>query len=96
MPFDFGYIVDDEESETSFGHKSSSDGDQVTGQYRVLLPDGRTQIVTYTADKENGFQAEVTYEGEAKPWVPPTDDDDDSDEDVYSYQPPSSAYSAPQ
>jgi len=30
----------------------------------VILPDSRTQIVTYTAD-ENGYVADVKYEGEA-------------------------------
>merc|ERR1719378_790518 len=42
----------------------------VKGEYRVELPDGRTQIVTYSADHDNGFVADVKYEGEAHPYVP--------------------------
>jgi len=37
--------VDDELSANHFGQSESSDGTRVTGEYRVLLPDGRTQIV---------------------------------------------------
>ena len=70
MPFDFGYAVQDEYTGNDFGHNSNSDGKVTSGEYRVLLPDGRTQIVTYTADHYNGFQAEVTYEGEARPYEP--------------------------
>jgi hypothetical protein len=28
------------------------------------MPDGRTQIVRYTADWKNGFRSHITYEGQ--------------------------------
>ncbi|XP_065345642.1 cuticle protein 7-like [Cloeon dipterum] len=65
MPFDFNYAVKDDYYGTDFAHNAVSDGDVVRGEYRVLLPDGRTQIVRYTADWKNGYNAEVTYEGTA-------------------------------
>ena len=37
-----------------------------SGSYRVNLPDGRVQTVTYTADHYGGFVADVKYEGEAQ------------------------------
>ena len=46
---------------------SNNDWIFVVGQYRVELPDGRVQIVSYHADHENGFIADVRYEGEAHP-----------------------------
>ncbi|XP_068248806.1 cuticle protein 7-like [Palaemon carinicauda] len=89
MPFDFEYAVRDDYKGLDFDHDSNSDGKVVNGQYRVLLPDGRTQIVTYTADHHNGYQAEVTYEGEAQypqpqPYNP-----------APSYSAPAPSYSAP-
>ena len=65
-PFNFSYQVKDAPTYTDFKHEANSDGKRVTGEYSVLLPDGRNQIVTYTAD-ENGYNAKVNYEGEAKP-----------------------------
>lgn len=62
MPYRFNYQVKDDESKNDYGHQANSDGRVVTGSYRVLLPDGRTQIVTYRAD-ENGYVADVKYEG---------------------------------
>ena len=60
MPYGFEYDVNDGH-ENNFGHWQQSDGQVTTGSYRVQLPDGRTQIVTYRAD-ENGYNAQVTYD----------------------------------
>merc|ERR1719347_1472577 len=71
MPYNYNWAVADPEQGLDFGHSTDSDGAVVKGEYRVLLPDGRTQIVRYTADHDSGYVAEVTYEGEARPYVPP-------------------------
>ena len=61
--YNFEYAVSDSYT-NNFGHSESRDGYKTSGSYRVVLPDSRTQIVTYTAD-ENGYVADVKYEGEA-------------------------------
>ena len=38
---------------------------QVKGEYRVALPDGRVQIVSYTAD-EHGYRPHIRYEAAEK------------------------------
>ena len=65
MPYEFAWAVKDEPTKNDYAHEAKSDGKVVTGSYRVLLPDGRTQIVSYRAD-ENGYVADVKYEGEAQ------------------------------
>lgn len=59
MPFNFQYAVNDVETANDYTHNAVSDGDVTRGEYRVHLPDGRTQIVKYTADWKNGYNAEV-------------------------------------
>ncbi|KZS21712.1 pro-resilin [Daphnia magna] len=65
MPYNFGYTVKDDPTYNNFAHQETADTKAVTGSYRVALPDGRTQIVSYKAD-EYGYVADVKYEGEAK------------------------------
>lgn len=60
MPFDFAYAVSDPATANQQSHKATSDGDVTRGEYRVALPDGRTQVVRYTADWKNGYNAEVS------------------------------------
>merc|ERR1712212_369171 len=73
-PFAYQYGgVDAQGLESSKVENQGEDG-VVRGEYRVQLPDGRTQIVSYTADEVHGYQAEVRYEGEAHPEVPQPND----------------------
>ena len=67
--YNFGYQVFDVDSYSNYGHKEAREGYVTSGEYRVALPDGRTQVVRYTAD-ENGYRADVSYEGEAQ-YPPP-------------------------
>lgn len=54
--------MNDPENGVEFGHQESRDGDVATGEYNVLLPDGRKQIVQYQADTE-GYKPKISYEG---------------------------------
>ncbi|XP_076059559.1 pro-resilin-like [Oratosquilla oratoria] len=86
--YDFDWAVNDAASNNDFGHQESRDGDFTQGSYYVLLPDGRTQRVTYNVDGDSGFVAEVTYEGEARPSYGPAP----SPQPSYAPPPPSPAY----
>ncbi|XP_057365434.1 mucin-5AC-like [Daphnia carinata] len=79
QPYSFNWAVYDGYG-NDYAHSESSDSKVTTGSYRVLLPDGRVQIVTYK-DDGYGYIADVKYEGEAKYPAP----------SAYSTQ----AYSAP-
>ncbi|XP_046463054.1 cuticle protein 8-like isoform X10 [Daphnia pulex] len=65
-PYNFNWAVKDDYAYNNFGQHESSDGyGHVSGSYHTLLPDGRTQIVTYKAD-DYGYVADVKYDGYAK------------------------------
>ena len=49
------------ENANTHTHEQKSDGKTVSGSYRVDLPDGRIQVVSYIAD-EKGYRAVVRYE----------------------------------
>ncbi|XP_040564842.1 cuticle protein 18.6 [Lepeophtheirus salmonis] len=75
-PYAYNYQVRDEETFTSFDKEEQQDSTGfVSGSYKVSLPDGRIQTVTYTADAIHGFEAEVTYEGEAQYPPEPTEEE---------------------
>lgn len=61
MSYDFAYSVRDDETGAAFGHMEQRTGNTTHGEYRVSLPDGRVQVVSYVAD-EQGYQAKVSYE----------------------------------
>ena len=63
MQYQYG-VNDAGYSNSVFSQSEQRDGANAGGEYRVNLPDGRVQIVTYTAGPE-GYNSAVTYEGEA-------------------------------
>ena len=63
-PYSYSYGVHDDYSGSNFEAGETADGaGRVEGEYSVLLPDGRTQHVSYHADHHTGYVAEVTYHG---------------------------------
>jgi len=62
--YNYEYGVNDGYSGAVFSQKENRDNYNTAGEYRVNLPDGRVQIVSYTAGPE-GYVADVTYEGVA-------------------------------
>ncbi|XP_027211772.2 pro-resilin-like [Penaeus vannamei] len=64
--YDFNYAVQHEDSGNDFGHQEARDGEHTQGSYYVRLPDTRLQNVKYFVDGDDGYVAEVNYEGEAR------------------------------
>ena len=64
--YNYAYAVKDDYAGLHFGADETRDGYNAHGNYHVLLPDGRTQTVTYTVDGYGGYVADVKYSGEAK------------------------------
>merc|ERR1712038_834331 len=62
--YSYEYGVHDPHYGPVFSAKESRDNYDIAGEYRVNLPDGRVQVVSYTANTD-GYFADVTYEGKA-------------------------------
>nr|XP_040582203.1 cuticle protein 8-like [Lepeophtheirus salmonis] len=64
--YQYGYAVADDYSGTNFAANENRDRYSTYGEYRVALPDGRTQVVNYkVADAYSGYVVDVKYEGKA-------------------------------
>ncbi|MCL4158918.1 UNVERIFIED_CONTAM: hypothetical protein GTU68_013551, partial [Idotea baltica] len=59
--YSFTYQVFDPLTNQDFGHSESRNLARTDGEYYVVLPDGRKQVVTYYADK-TGYYPIITYE----------------------------------
>ena len=86
--YDFDWAVSEDSNE--FAHQEARDGDDTRGSYYVQLPDGRLQTVTYYVDGDNGYVAEVNYEGEAH-----YDSVESGSSESREYSAPRPSYSAP-
>lgn len=60
--YEFAYDVKVPEEGNDYGHAERRNGDTTEGMYRVLLPDGRVQVVTYSVIGDSGFVATVSYQ----------------------------------
>ncbi|KAK8383705.1 hypothetical protein O3P69_015867 [Scylla paramamosain] len=62
----FRWSVEDESTGNDFDHEEARDGDDTQGVYTVRLPDSRLQTVTYIVDGNDGYVADVKYDGVAR------------------------------
>merc|ERR1712168_849431 len=65
-PYHYEYSVHHDKDHLDFGHEETGDGGgTVHGSYKVKLPDGRLQHVSYTVSGDSGYVARVSYDGHA-------------------------------
>ncbi|XP_068209968.1 cuticle protein 7-like isoform X1 [Palaemon carinicauda] len=94
--YNFNWAVSDSSSSNEFGHQEARDGDDTQGSYYVQLPDSRLQKVSYHVDGDDGYVAEVTYEGEAQfDSVESYESASDESFEAPRYAPPPRRYYAP-
>jgi len=61
--YSFQYRVNNNDDSVQYSHEEDRSKDDTSGHYQVLLPDGRTQVVTYNIpDKDTGYLALVQYQ----------------------------------
>ncbi|KAL5244174.1 hypothetical protein ACI65C_011584 [Semiaphis heraclei] len=60
--YQFSFDISDDESTNYHNRKEQRDGEKISGSYSVVDSDGFIRTVTYTADPEEGFKAEVSRE----------------------------------
>ncbi|KAF5307752.1 hypothetical protein FQR65_LT06623 [Abscondita terminalis] len=63
--YEFKYGVSDGHTHDIHSQQESRDGDVVHGEYSLHEADGTIRTVKYTADKKNGFNAQVIRSGHA-------------------------------
>ena len=64
--YKFDWAVKDDYHYVDMAQYEGRDGDKTTGNYHVVLPDGRRQNVNYYVDGYSGYVADVSYDGYAK------------------------------
>merc|ERR1711931_609519 len=65
-PYKYQVKVDDDKTSNRYEINESGSPEVVEGSYRIALPDGRVQVVTYQVHADKGFEAKVSYEGTAQ------------------------------
>ncbi|XP_040580886.2 cuticle protein 19.8-like [Lepeophtheirus salmonis] len=69
VSYGYNYGVVDDESGVNMSADELAENGVVSGSYKVVLPDGRMKIVTYTVEGDSGFVADVQFEDAPAPAV---------------------------